>query len=60
VTDITQVDNAINLLNKIRPAMTDARRELYLSRMTRDGLSNGLTSVHNARASPDDIAFFKR
>ncbi|RSH90101.1 hypothetical protein EHS25_001434 [Saitozyma podzolica] len=54
------VDNAINLLNEIRPKMSDKQREIYLARMATDGLAKGLTGVHNARASLEDVAFFKR
>jgi predicted amidohydrolase YtcJ len=57
---IVQVDNAINLLNEIRPKMSDKQREIYLARMATDGLAKGLTGVHNARASLEDVAFFKR
>lgn len=40
--------------------MSDKQREVYLARMAADGLSKGLTGVHNARASLEDVAFFKR
>ena len=55
-----QLDNAIDLLEVVRPPWTDNQREAYLELMTNDGLSKGLTGVHDARVPADDLAFYKR
>jgi hypothetical protein len=36
------------------------QREAYLEIMTNDGLSKGMTGVHDARVPQADLAFFKR
>ncbi len=50
----------MDLLDKIRPSWTFEQMESYLSILARDGLSKGLTGVHDAGAIPRDIAFFMR
>ena len=50
----------MDLLEAVRPPWTDVQRERYLNIMTSDGLSKGLTGVHDARVPEADLAFFKR
>lgn len=52
------MDNAIDLINEIRPKWSDAQRQLFLKRMSDEALSKGLTGVHNARTPKDDVDFF--
>jgi predicted amidohydrolase YtcJ len=54
------VDNAIDLLNAIRPPWTEVQMRTFLERVQRDGLSKGLTGIHNARLALDHARFFKR
>jgi len=54
------VDNAVDLLEAVRPPWTDVQREAYLNIMTDDSLSKGLTGVHDARVPAADLAFYKR
>ena len=50
----------MDLLEAIRPPWTDTQRRAYLDLMTSEGLSKGLTGVHDARVPAADLAFFKR
>ena len=50
----------MDLLEAIRPPWTDTQRKAYLDLMTSEGLSKGLTGVHDARVPAADLAFFKR
>ncbi|ORY24106.1 amidohydrolase family-domain-containing protein [Naematelia encephala] len=54
------LDNAIDLINAVRPPWTDTQREAFLERMTKDGLSKGLTGVQDAQVPLEDAIFFKR
>lgn len=56
----SQVDNAVELVEAIKPPWTDIQRTAYLDRMMEDGLSKGLTGVHDARVQPEDARYFKR
>ncbi|WVR04266.1 hypothetical protein IAU60_001266 [Kwoniella sp. DSM 27419] len=54
------IDNAINLLKRVRPAYTDADKERYLQIMLQDGLSKGLTGVHDAQCFSRDVPFWRK
>jgi predicted amidohydrolase YtcJ len=53
-----QVDNAIGLIEAIRPVWTDQQREAFLGIATADAVSKGLTAIHDARAPKADLAFY--
>lgn len=55
-----QVDNAIGLIDAIRPAWTDVQRERFLAIATADAVKKGLVGIHDARAPVADLAFYKR
>ena len=55
-----QIDNAMDLIEASKPKWTDELRQTYLERMMDDGLSRGLTCVHDARASLEDYRFYRR
>ena len=48
----------MDLINAIRPPWTDHQRRAFLHRMASDGLSKGLTGVHNARTPKADADLF--
>lgn len=48
----------MDLLNAIRPPWTDSQRQSFIDNMARDGLSKGLTGVHNARTMKADADFY--
>jgi len=52
------VDNAMNLVPI--PEWSEAQTTQYFETAARDALSVGLTSIHDASSTPDQIAFFKR
>ena len=52
------VDNAMNLIEK--PAPTEAEILERFETAMLDALRAGLTSIHDAEASPDSIAFFRQ
>lgn len=52
------VDNAMSLVHA--PAWSFEKRSSYLETATQDALKYGLTSVHDAGATPDFIQVFQR
>ncbi|EIW68565.1 hypothetical protein TREMEDRAFT_13762, partial [Tremella mesenterica DSM 1558] len=54
------LDNAIDLVNAVKPKWSDTQRTTYLHRVTRDALSKGLTCLHDAQAFKDDAEFYKK
>ena len=54
------VDNAMDLINELKPAPTEAETVQWFETTMRDALRFGLTSIHDAASFPSDIAFFKR
>jgi hypothetical protein len=55
---IPQVDNAIGLIEAIRPVWTNQQRESFLGIATADAVSKGLTAIHDARAPKADLDFY--
>ena len=55
-----QLDNAIDLVEAIRPPYTEKQYEVALERMMDDALSKGMTGVHDARLEEAFLPFFKR
>lgn len=58
--DNAKVDNAIGLIEAIRPPWTDTQREAFLGIATADAVSKGLVGIHDARAPIADLGFYKR
>ncbi|KAI0277880.1 amidohydrolase 3 [Russula aff. rugulosa BPL654] len=54
------IDNALDLIDNVKPARTEVETVQCFEITMRDALRFGLTSIHDAAAFPDDIAFFKR
>jgi hypothetical protein len=54
-----KVDNAIGLIDAIRPTWTDTQRGAFLGIATADAVKKGLTGIHDARAPKADLAFYK-
>jgi predicted amidohydrolase YtcJ len=54
------VDNAMDLIDKFKPAPTEVETLQWFETTMRDALCFGLTSIHDAASFPNDIAFFKR
>ncbi|KAI5474325.1 protein of heat shock protein Hsp70 family [Pseudohyphozyma bogoriensis] len=54
------VDNAMTLPLKVIPPWTDADRLTFLTKTARTMLDRGLTGVHDASLSLEDIEFLKR
>ena len=54
------IDNALDLIDNVKPARTEVETVQCFETTMRDALRFGLTSIHDAAAFPDDIAFFKR
>ncbi|RXK39578.1 hypothetical protein M231_03080 [Tremella mesenterica] len=54
------LDNAIDLVNTVKPKWSDTQRTTYLQRVTRDALSKGLTGLHDAQAFKDDVEFYRK
>jgi predicted amidohydrolase YtcJ len=54
------VDNAMDLVDNLKPARTEVEYLQWFETTMRDALRFGLTSIHDAASFPYDIAFFKR
>ena len=54
------MDDAMFLVEKAMPALTEAERLKALDLVVKEMVSNGLTGLHDAGVLPSDIAFFKR
>lgn len=54
------VDNAMDLIDNLKPARTEVETLQWFETTMRDALRFGLTSIHDAASFPNDIAFFKR
>jgi predicted amidohydrolase YtcJ len=54
------VDNATDLIDKLKPARTEVETLQWFETTMRDALRFGLTSIHDAASFLDDIAFFRR
>lgn len=54
------LDNAMNLIDQIKPKRTDEDRLAYLQTTAKEMLSTGLTGVHDAAADVETIEFYKR
>ena len=52
------VDNAMDLIEKPAPTESETLEQFEMAML--DALRVGLTSIHDAATSPNDIAFFKR
>ena len=50
----------MDLVEKARPAWTEAQRDGYLEKMMDDALAVGLTGVHDAMVSKADYDMYKR
>lgn len=58
--ETSKVDNAIGLIEAIRPPWSDVQREAFLGIATADAVSKGLVGIHDARAPVADLTFYKR
>lgn len=54
------MDNAIDLLDAIRPPWTDEQRAKFLEVTTQEALRVGMVGVHDARSFPKDVQFYHR
>lgn len=56
----TQVDDAMFLIDKVRPKWTERQMQEYLNITIQDGLSKGLVGIHDGGVVPDHVDFFQR
>ncbi|KAL7423374.1 hypothetical protein Q5752_002677 [Cryptotrichosporon argae] len=52
------IDNAVDLLDAVRPPWTDGQRAAYLAKTVGDALEKGMTAVHDAGVRPKDLDWF--
>jgi hypothetical protein len=55
-----QVDDAMFLIDKVRPQWTEAQMQEYLNLTIADGLSKGLVGIHDGGVIPEHVNFFQR
>ncbi|KAJ9119110.1 hypothetical protein QFC22_003601 [Naganishia vaughanmartiniae] len=54
------VDDAMFLIDKVRPQWTEAQMQEYLNLTIQDGLSKGLVGIHDGGVIPEHVEFFQR
>jgi len=54
------IDNAMNLVEAVRPSRTEAQTLGFLKKTMREGLKRGLVGVHDAGVPPEDVVFFQK
>ncbi|KAJ9122933.1 hypothetical protein QFC24_003971 [Naganishia onofrii] len=54
------VDDAMFLIDKVRPQWTEAQMQEYLNLTIADGLSKGLVGIHDGGVIPEHVNFFQR
>ncbi|KAI5451613.1 hypothetical protein NCC49_001594 [Naganishia albida] len=54
------VDDAMFLIDKVRPKWTERQMQEYLNITIQDGLSKGLVGIHDGGVVPEHVDFFRR
>ncbi|KAJ9103233.1 hypothetical protein QFC21_002656 [Naganishia friedmannii] len=55
----TGVDDAMLLIDKVRPQWTETQMQEYLNLTIEDGLSKGLVGIHDGGVVPEHVDFFQ-
>jgi predicted amidohydrolase YtcJ len=54
------LDNAMGLVDFVRPQWTEKQMKMYLDRTVGDAVAKGVTGIHDAFGLPEHIEFYQR
>lgn len=54
------LDNAMGLVEEVRPQWTETQMKGYLERTVADAVSKGVVGIHDAFGLPEHVDFFEK